>query len=622
MCGLLGIISRDGIARSNFVAACKMQFHRGPDDSGEWHGFMDNWQIAIAHQRLSIIDLSSLGAQPMIHPDTGSVLVFNGEIYNFVELKAELESAGLRFYGNSDTEVLLRGLEHWGIEKTLPKLNGMWAIAWIDQRNREIHLSRDRCGEKPLYFSVIKNVFCFASELKSLLTLHDKRQSLNHAAIKDFLSLGLLNTNSQTMISGVDQVEPGVLMTFAFTPTAITPRTSNYWSCATVLATSPSLSEFIEATRQRLLESVRIRLRSDVPVGILLSGGVDSSAIAGAATALNAQNLSFISLVSKDARFDESPFIDRVARHLGKNVLRIDLHPTPVSLFEDLERATWFADAPLNSITNIAQYRLMRAASEAGTTVLLSGQGGDELFCGYRKYLGFFLQSAARRGRLDTVAKTLLAFLQTKTVLNQFSLAEAQRYLPSRISKSTASVYGSALCSIPSAFVGLLPYETPNQRQLRDIHSLSVPTLNHYEDRLGMAWSREIRLPFLDHQLIEQSIGAPQEFKLRNGWTKFALRRAIEPWLPPEIVWRKDKQGFITPEAEWLKNELRKPILKTYLCSNAEVFSRGFLDRAETLRVYDRYCGQKPHSGSIYSKNIFRFIALEAWLRSFGQFIS
>ena len=214
MCGLLGKIDDKKVDNLLWRSACNIQNHRGPDSAGEWFGNLNNWHISLAHQRLSILDLSESGSQPMKSTSSGSVLIFNGEIYNYIELKKELETEGAIFSGSSDTEVLLKALDLWGIQKTLPKLNGMWSFVWLDIKDKLIYLTRDRTGEKPLYFSCSDNAISFASELKTLLTLEDRRTPLNYQKIYEFLKYGVLDNGTETIMEGIEQIRPGTYKTF------------------------------------------------------------------------------------------------------------------------------------------------------------------------------------------------------------------------------------------------------------------------------------------------------------------------------------------------------------------------------------------------------------------------
>lgn len=622
MCGLLGVVSSQNFDAAKWKAASELQFHRGPDDQGDWCGKAGDWHVRLGHQRLAILDLSPKGAQPMIYPHTHTVLVFNGEIYNFVELRLELQRAGLSFEGSSDTEVLLQALEHWGIDDTLPRLNGMWAFAWLDIRSQKMHLSRDRCGEKPLYLAVRDQQVYFASELKVLLTLIGEKQKLNLQVVGQYLEQGLLDAGVETFFSGIEQVQSGTTTTLELGAASLGLSVRPYWTCPVVSDSVLAWEPFVEEVKLRFFDSVSMRLRSDVPVGVLLSGGLDSSSIAGAAKALGADNLQLLSAVSDDARFDESPFIDSVARHLGWPVTKVQLPSSPEELFQYLELATWHNDAPVGSLANVAHFLLMKSAKEQGITVVLSGQGADELLCGYRKFLGFHLQTLMRQGHYFEGVKTLADFWLNGTIINQFKLSEAKRYLPAIFRPQKDSVFGPAMHAYRSHHIGLAAGATLSERQRLDLTSFSVPTLNHYEDRMSMAWSREIRLPFLDPQLIELLIPAPASYKLNKGWTKYALRCAMQSYLPDEIVWRKDKQGFVNPQSEWLKLDLRSKITETYFHDDAHIFKLGIIDRDALLRVYDQYCLQKPKQGRIFFREIFSPVALEIWLRQFHSFVA
>jgi asparagine synthase (glutamine-hydrolysing) len=621
MCGIIGVISHSDNSDDRWNHAKAAQAHRGPDGQGEWRGRINKWFIDLAHQRLAILDLSAKGAQPMIHPKTGSLLVFNGEIYNYVELRAELIREGISFEGDSDSEVLLRGLEQWGIAKTLPKLNGMWAFAWLDQSTMQLYLSRDRCGEKPLYISVKNNSLVFSSELKTMLTLLSGRQPLNMQAIGMFLQFGIIDTTKESFISGIDQVTSGSYVTIDLNSDIISPKSSMYWHCPVVADNILPWHDFVETLRHQFLESVRIRLRSDVPVGILLSGGLDSSSIAGAAKSLNAHQLQLLSAVSDDKRFDESPFIDLMTQHLDWPVTKITLPSSPDALFRHIERTTWHNDAPIGGLSNIAHFLLLESAKEQNITVVLSGQGADELLCGYRKFLGFYIEYLVRRGDVITALNVLTEFWRNGSILSQFSLLDAKRYLPAVIRGNQRSVYGPSLTGLTTTSIGIRRGSTLNERQLEDVLYYSVPTLNHYEDRLSMAWSREIRLPFLDPSLIELLIPAPAHYKLQRGWTKYAMRCAVEPFLPHDITWRKDKQGFINPESEWVKHRLRQHIIDTYFNEDSYIFQWGLLKRKSLLETYNIYCRQSVGSGSVSFGEIFWPLALEVWLRVFNDYI-
>ncbi len=627
MCGLLGFAAEpNAIAPDRWAQAQRIQAHRGPDDAGSVRLGLGRVELGLAHQRLAILDLSDAAHQPMGDPGQTGLLVFNGEIYNYLELRAELRTAGVAIRSGGDTEVLLGALAHWGPERTVGRLNGMWAFAWLEPGGRRLWLSRDRAGEKPLYWLRDRQGVYFASEVKALLTLLGRPFPLNMHNIGRFLIQSVGDSGEGSFFSGIEQLPAASIAVVDLAGGALIPKASAYWR--------PSLAEEgedrseaqrIEQLRETFLDAVRIRLRSDVPVGILLSGGLDSSAITAAAARIVGRkgDLKLLSMVSNDPRFDESAHIKRVAAAVGRPVESISLDGEIVTstLFRELEQAIWHNDAPVGSLSNLAHRRLMSLAREQGVTVLLSGQGADELLCGYKKYLGFHLQHLVRGGRLAEALRVAWQFWRRGTVMSQLSLAEAKRYLPTWLRPSERRMAGPALAGFEPLVLGLARGADVRARQIADIERLSIPTLTHFEDRMSMSEGRELRLPYLDARLIDALVAAPVGLKLKDGWTKYLLRRAVEPWLPPEVVWRKDKQGFINPEAEWLKGFLRQQVL-SFFAPDSLIFRYHLVDRPSLLRTFEAYVRQPVGGGAIWFRDIFNPLALEIWLRRFESFIS
>jgi len=627
MCGILGFFAPPGtLGDGRWQAAIRGQAHRGPDDSGEYRALVHGRELVMAHQRLSIIDLTPAGHQPMGDPGGSGVLVFNGEIYNYLELRRELEAAGARLVSHSDSEVLLQALATWGPEQAVARLNGMWAFAWLEPDGHRLWLSRDRGGEKPLHWVVDGDGLYFASEVKSLLILLGRRFPLDLRTVGRFLSQSLVDVGEGTFFEGIEQLGPASLAVVDLAADRPSPRVTTFWRPSlNEVAGERDMTTRVEALREGFLDAVRIRLRSDVPLGILLSGGVDSSAIAAAAHHVvpAATDLNLLCATSRDKRFDESSYALRVGRHLGRPVELLDLEDelTPDSLFLSLERAVWHNDAPITSLSNLAHLALMGRARELGITVIISGQGADELLCGYKKYLGFYLQWLLRSRRAREAFAVAWGFWRNGTVLRQFQLAEARRYLPTWLRPRVSDLRGPRLREVLPLPLGLAPGDDVRARQAADLTRFSVPTLTHFEDRMSMAESREIRLPFLDPHLMDMLIGTPVDLKLARGWTKYLLRLAVEPWLPAEVVWRKDKQGFINPESEWLKHRLRERVLE-YFAPDALVFAHGLVDRDALLSTYGAFCRQRPGAGSVWSRDIFNPLALEIWLRRYEGYVA
>lgn len=611
-------------------AASRIQAHRGPDNSGITTYQIENTTVIFGHQRLSIIDLSDAGHQPMTYGDEQGHIDYNGELYNYLELRTELAQAGERFSTQSDTEVLLTALHHWGPEHALQKFNWMGAFAWLDRAHARLVLARDSGSEKPLYYCTADRQLFFASEIKTLLTLTGRKFALDRDVVGQFIVQGLSDTSPQTFFSGIAQLEAG---TFAEIPLVDDHYEMNLEDYQPPTypgdPANMALTDFIDELRRVFVDSVRLRLRSDVPIGVLLSGGIDSSAIAAVTYSLNGEQAApeLLSAISDDPRFDETAHIAVMEQHLGRSARKITLKTEPGTLISDLSSINWFNDEPVAGLSALGHYRMMGQARHIGLTVLLSGQGADEILLGYRKFLGFYLQSLVRRGHLLRAIGVLAKFLSNRTIVNQFEIRDAKRYVPLLRTISRLGVRqdpdeqteGEWLNGWQRLSVGLGSGSLAD-RQMLDIRKYSVPSLCHYEDRMSMAMSREIRLPYLDSRLIDLLIRAPDDFKLRAGWTKYAFRKAMERYLPPEICWRKDKQGFANPEGEWLKHELYDSVREAF-SQDSFLAKKGIVNSEAMLRKHDRYCRQPVVGGFIWYREIFAPYSLELWMRRYAEWI-
>lgn len=618
MCGLFGVVCRKSAFESikpRIERAHQFQQHRGPDMRGDVviNAGADRL-VYLAHQRLSILDLSEAGRQPMAGSGQRSWLVYNGEVYNYLELAKEINFLPA---SNSDTEVLLECFQRAGVAAALPTFNGMWALAWVSLQEGALYLSRDRAGVKPLYTAKVGRDLYFASEIKTLLALTGKRHELNGQVIGEYLVQALQDTSPATFFEGIEAVPAGSFARVDLDAYDLSIDPVVYWDPFRSGTASIGPNDLVDQVRDTVQDAVRLRLRADVPVGILLSGGVDSSIIAACVSHLSQeerQQIAVLSAVSPGQTGDESPFIDQVANHLGIEPIKVGTAWGADESIELLRSVTWMNDAPLGSFSNVAFYLLMQRAAEAGIKVVLSGQGADELFCGYRKYLGFHLQELARGRKYAQLVRTAWAFWRNGVVFNQFNLTEASRYLK-RIPQQT--VLGKAVLQTFAPQALGLPPEGLAYRQWLDYRRFSVPYLTHYEDRASMAFSREVRLPFLDYRLVELMLKAPAETKLNAGWTKYSLRQAFSDSLPSEIIWRRDKQGFSMPQEEWLRGELKASWL-VILNSNAQVFQRELIDHDALHRKFERFCARQ---GNIWYREIFAPLALEVWLQAYSEFI-
>ena len=625
MCGLAGLFGSFGIEHTRELVErmLQVQTHRGPDNNGSWCGTISGVDIGLGLRRLKILDLSDAANQPMISPDGRFVLLFNGEIYNYVELREKLAHCGVAFRTQGDTEVLMQALIVWG-PAALGRLNGMWALVLVDRVNGEIMLSRDRFGVKPLYTYSEERSLVVSSEIKAILKVAGRRFQVTKSVANAYLHQGLMCTRPATFFSGIEEFPAGHLARFCADD--IGKKRMNperYWTTPTEFPSDSSEHDLIERVRDTFVDSVRLRLRSDVPIGVLLSGGIDSSAIAATVhhIAPFRDDIRLISAVGGNGHNDEQIFIDIMANHLNRRVEKVVLDYAPSKALDMISEVTWFNDEPIGlSLSMLAHYLLMKRSRELGVTVLLSGQGADEILCGYKKYLGFYLQQLIASGQCLGAARVVAAFMQRGTVFSQANYREAKRYLPNWLRLSETDVRGPALLADSEGiYVGLNGRVI--DRQVLDLEMLSVPALVHHEDRMSMAQAREIRLPFLDYRLVSLLVPLPIELKLRDGWTKWIFRQAIEPLLPNAIAWRKDKQNFIVPQNEWFRTELRGDLIK--LLQSDWVSERlGLIDRAKFRLRYEAYLRQPTIGGRLGIKDIFAPVALELWARRFENYLS
>ncbi|MBU1014870.1 asparagine synthase (glutamine-hydrolyzing) [Patescibacteria group bacterium] len=608
MCGLFGAIHLQGsfspqeLAR--FRAARDQVSYRGPDAEGEQvfackkEGRPD---VYVGHRRLAIIDLSADGVQPMTN-DNRIWIIFNGEIFNYVELREELRRMGCVFRTKTDTEVILNVYKAWG-EDGFAKMNGMWAFALVDVPGKKVILSRDRFSIKPLYYIQERGTFLFASEIKQLLPFQQKN-GVNEQVLFTYLKQALIDASPpQTFFKDIWQLKPR--HSFKIDLSSGKTEEKPYWEFGEEPVPSEE-SEALARFRELFWDSVRIRLRSDVPVGVLVSGGLDSSSIAVAANAMQ-DNIRCFGVASEDPKYSEERFIDLLGEKAGLNIQKF--RPRSDEAWQALEDVVWHQDEPFGGMNVVLHERMLSTIKQnTDITVLLSGQGGDEILGGYRKFFLFYLKELFRRGKLGTVAQEVVASIVQHTVLWQLSLAEAKRYIP------YYRGWRDPVSRVLRKEVRLEPLwqsESLAQRQLADVQYYTVPALTHYEDRNCMAHSMEVRLPFLDYRLVDFALRMPNAMKIKDGWTKAVLRKSMTE-LPHEIAWRRDKQGFLNPEAKWLREDLRERILEVF--RNSRLAERGLVDQQALLELYKSFLGG---SRQVMETDISRFLLAELWMRKF-----
>jgi asparagine synthase (glutamine-hydrolysing) len=570
--------------------------------------------LVLASRRLAIQDLSTAGHQPMT--DGRRWLTYNGEIYNFGEVRRELEALGHRFRSNTDTEVLLHAYDEWGTG-CLDRLNGMWAFALWDGRRRTLVLARDRFGVKPLFYSWDGDRIVFASEIKALLGV--VRPETNRSVLDDYLAYGHVDESDETFFTGVSQLPPGHLIDLA--PGDAGPRVRAWYRLPT--SSRDPAGDRARCFRELLENAVHLRLISDVPVGTCLSGGLDSSAIAcmvdrllrsGDRAGVADRQLTF-SARYDDQRHDEGRYIDAV-----RTATAIEPHfsrPTGSALLGDLDALVWHQEEPFGSTSIYAQWTVFKLAREHGVVVTLDGQGGDEVAGGYHHYFGPNLARLLRAGRLHDFAQEVAAVRQTHAASARWLATRTgaallpwgvRRRLAARLRKPDwlLPTPGSAPSDVPLAG---MPRDPLAAQIYRDV-TVGLRQLLRVCDRNSMAHSVESRLPFLDFRLLEFGYTTPAEAKLSNGTTKVTMRQALDGLLPEAVRGRPGKVGFSTPEDSWFRGELRPFVEEIF---GSESFrSRPQLDVSAVWRMYAEHLNGHDHSRAIW-----RLLNAELWQRRF-----
>jgi asparagine synthase (glutamine-hydrolysing) len=627
MCGICGKLNFDREEPVNPDLLQRMMQvidHRGPDGSGEYR----QGPVGLGHRRLSIIDLST-GDQPMCGEDGTVTVVFNGEIYNFRELRAELEALGHRFKTNSDTEVIVHLYEEFG-PGSVSRLSGMFAFALWDAQKQLLLLARDRVGIKPLYYANTGRSLVFGSELKSLLCDPDVARRINVRAIDRFLTY-YYGPGRETLFEGLYKLEPGHYLTA--TPGKV--EIKQYWDLRfTGEANHASFADSVQSLQQLLRRTVKAHLISDVPVGVLLSGGVDSTGVLryaaeGARDALHSFTVGF----AGEEFADERPYARLAAQRYGTRHHEITL--TPGHFLDFLPQYVWHMEEPVCEPPAVALYYVSRLARQTGVKVLLSGEGGDEAFAGYQNYRNLLvlealksasgpskpllraaLQAAGRLGwrRVGPYSKLIDASLSDYYLSRTATPGTPFNRLKSALYRTD---FAEALGDHESHEATRSLFEPIRQRPLLD-QMLYVDTktwlpddLLVKADKMTMATSVELRVPILDFQVLEFAASLPQSFKIR-GWSgKRILKAALKGSVPPDILSRK-KTGFPVPYARWLRVELKEFVHDTLLAPSAALTNYFRTDALRnTVETFDR--------DGAGTKEVFSLLVLELWLKRFTK---
>jgi asparagine synthase (glutamine-hydrolysing) len=664
MCGISGVLSKNSIEVHELVDMNNLISHRGPDDEGyalfddksyfiyggsktpasvyqSIHSYapkkdvleetIDNKAtLGFAHRRLAIIDCSEAGHQPMSYDNERYWIVYNGEIYNYLELKKELHQLNYKFYTNTDTEVVLAAYAHWG-ESCLLRFNGMWAFAIFDQKTQNLFFARDRFGIKPFYYWYgANNTLYFGSEIKQFTAVRGWNAFLNRQRAVDFLNWGLTDHTDETLFKGVYQLRAGyfICLNVQNWQTNSFPFPSKKWYEFKKEIISDSFEDCALSYKEKLFDSILMHLRSDVPIGSCLSGGLDSSSIVAIANNLLKKTKSTIqqktfSICANDERFNERKWMEEIENNF--NLQTHYIYPTLKQLFNNLSEIIWHQDEPFGSTSIYAQWSVFSAASKEGTKVMLDGQGADEQLAGYHEYFAIYLRSLFYAGSWVTFYKELKSLKERHhfTVVRIVTLL-ASGILPLSIKNRLKKIVNFGKNSYASwlNIYDEISYDYPygvcnsSPKSIREFSEQQLSKTNlqmllHWEDRNSMAHSVESRVPFLDYRLVDFTLNLPDSYKISDGITKRILRVAMKNILPPKIINRMDKMGFVTPEELWMTKD------------NPDLF------REKLKKVPLNSCGLINHNIQVELENmingkckfdfrIWRAICFSEWVNCFS----
>lgn len=607
MCGIAGVVMLDSQSTAPVEQVREMLgtlHHRGPDDVGivSANGF------ALGHRRLSIIDLSSGGHQPMESSDGRYLISYNGEIYNYLELRQEL-SAHTAFVTDSDTEVLLAAYRHWG-ERCFDRFNGMWALAIWDRHEQRMLLSRDRYGVKPLYYALVGGAVYFASEVKAIHRILPGRFGADRTSIYEYLVYNRTDQRQSTFVQGIRRLQHGsnaVIADGRFTESRwyrLEQNLGKPWE-------SP------EEYRSVFASAVGIRLRSDVPVGLCLSGGLDSSSIASSVVHDEGRRdlHTFSAVYRAGDTGDETEFIKLYDRELPTLEY---IRPTAGSFLDDYANFLDCHFEPVGNLSVYSQYAVMKKAKES-VTVLLDGQGNDEEMAGYRYFFGSYFKELFAKLRWLTLAKEASAYVYKHRDADAFlywAYYSAPQFIQNAANRSRAP-WVSPVLWVEQGGTSRLAQElfTPN--------TVNESLLQHFEYKLehnlkwndlnSMYFSLELRSPFLDYRVVESTIASPSSVKIRNGQTKWLLREAMRDVLPAAIQSRSDKVGFDNPADEWFRDPRIIPMVQDTLSSRA-LKESGTINLSECRKLYDRHLSNQVNA----AREIWKWINLAHFLTTAG----
>jgi asparagine synthase (glutamine-hydrolysing) len=646
MCGISGIVNFNGSNGAALKLANSVIRHRGPDDEGYltwasgnevqlWAGsdtapgskdalnlsvLPDDqlFKVGFGHRRLSIIDLSPAGHQPMVLQEAGLAICFNGEVYNYLEVKAELEAMGVHFHTKSDTEVILQAWHHWG-DRALQKFNGMFAFLMLDSQRQLLYAVRDRFGVKPLYYTHTSGYLAFGSEVKQLRKLPAYQFKLNEKIAYQYLCYSHIDHDSETFEEGVMQVRPGHFLKVDLKENVVE---ETEWYQLQPRIWSGTELEATEAFAAVLKDAVKLRMRSDVPVGSALSGGLDSSTIVCLMRQVlddeshQKKQLETVTSSSLDKRYDETHYAELVNQQTNSHSHKT--YPSFEKLQDDFDRLLWHMDYPFGSTSQFSQWCVFEAAGKAGLTVMIDGQGADEQLAGYGGNDLALYSGLIRKGKWTDLWQEVQGYKKRNGFLPKgFLIGGLIAQLPEAAGKAVPGRWNPwrqdhAEWLLPRNIdATTMPQDSLQRYLMSQVYVAPLPSLLRYEDRNSMAFSVESRTPFMDYRVLEFTMGLPERLVYRNNERKYILRQAFKGKVPQAVLDRQDKMGFVSAEERWMKEDGKEWF--THQMADSCKLLQDFVDPNLAMVYF-----HKMQQGNIpFTFDPWRVICLGQWLKSF-----
>lgn len=623
MCGITGFLEKNQKNEPLKDVIDKMtdsMQHRGPDDRGTEVFIDDQLLVALGQRRLSILDLSEKGHQPMWNKRKDIGVVFNGEIYNFIELREELRKKGHDFDSDCDTEVLIEAYDEWGTE-CFQYFNGMWGMAIYDKRKKKLILSRDRYGQKPLYYYKNGDVFVYGSEIKSLLAHPSVPCKPNVEKIFRYLSTNYryVDIDDYSYFDGIRQVNKSSVMEVDYD---LGSKEYPYWKLeVNEKYTDMTDERAVEEFRELFTDAVRLRLRSDVPVGCFLSGGLDSTSITSTAYKLLKQPIITFSGVTGEKKgvYDESEYIDAVIESTNANAHY--LRPEPADIFSTVDEMMKYHDEPICTVTWYSIYLISKMVKGENIPVILNGHGGDELLAGYWDHYQYYFYELSKNGDKDTYEYEVGKWYENHK-RDMGEIERTSKYIDGMLSGAVSEMsrfpdYADCFTEeIQSKYKRNIVLENPahslvDRRLYSDLFYEAIPASLRAEDRNTMSQSLESRSPFLDYRLAEYAFKLPTKFKIRDGVGKWLLRESMKGILPEKVRTRKDKAGFIAPADEWFRTINKQQILD--LINSEGLREIGIFNTDRIMQVFQEHVNKEKN----HYMFIWQLINIHFWYKRF-----